>query len=702
MATLTLQECFHHHNVSELRLGGTGLNAGLGIDACVHYHDIDSADIFSINGAYHAHVLSRVELQYQYWLEFTGMTVGVIPPGWTERYLGSQNYTVQNVGQASEQALLMDSTVGTIETICSWNAMTGLVDVEILYSAYIATNQNEQPNFAVRASGSIGSEYFYVLSGLVTSNQLRINKWVNGSRSQIGAAVSKTLNTTTWYWVRFRVVGSDLKAKVWAGGSSEPAAWDIERTDSAITGGGWIGPQCGDWNNAYWYTAAISVGTGGATANNILGVFDSNHDLADDGPLGLTMIMGVNSAYHTHAAENVYFIEDLVVAPGIHDHGAGTLSLFTVHGSSHVHVADHIPNFNENVLANNAYHTHAADVLNPFSIYGAYHQHIGDIAVLAVSLTVQESAHDLVDGGPLTIKAVLSVNDCTHSHGANAIAGMDIAIQVAETYHAHDSPAVALIVPLTAQEAYHLQQADLVGLIVSLAVQEAAHEHAADSVLFVPTLANLDSYHIHLADQVTVTITEVFDLVVQPAYLFHDSQQSPEGYYNLRLGISMLVNAAFHAHVADNVATTTERNLAVIEAYHTIASDNIDFNQDFIRPADGDHVVDSDNVALGVHLVVAEAAHAVVDGGALGLQTVTVMTVAEAFHDHVAQAPGIHPWLAIQEAYHAHVVDATPITQNIWLTVSSEQYHAVVSDNIAFSALSRTTFKYTYLVRYGT
>ena len=83
----------------------------MAIDDAVHEHDaenviIDPAWVYP-NDCYHLNVPSNVELQYQYYIEFTGMTVGVIPPGWTERYLGSQNYTVQNVGQASEQALLM-------------------------------------------------------------------------------------------------------------------------------------------------------------------------------------------------------------------------------------------------------------------------------------------------------------------------------------------------------------------------------------------------------------------------------------------------------------------------------------------------------------------------------------------------------------------------------------------------------------------
>lgn len=42
----------------------------------------------------------------------------------------------------------------------------------------------------------------------------------------------------TWYWCRFGVVGSALKARVWADGGSEPAAWDSEVTDTTHAGAG--------------------------------------------------------------------------------------------------------------------------------------------------------------------------------------------------------------------------------------------------------------------------------------------------------------------------------------------------------------------------------------------------------------------------------------------------------------------------------
>jgi hypothetical protein len=41
--------------------------------------------------------------------------------------------------------------------------------------------------------------------------------------------------------IRFQVAGSALKAKAWADGSAEPAGWQVETTDTALTAAGEIG-----------------------------------------------------------------------------------------------------------------------------------------------------------------------------------------------------------------------------------------------------------------------------------------------------------------------------------------------------------------------------------------------------------------------------------------------------------------------------
>ncbi len=51
----------------------------------------------------------------------------------------------------------------------------------------------------------------------------------------LGSSQTKTFTSNVWYWVRFGVVGTALKGKVWDDGSGEPGTWDSEVTDGTLT-----------------------------------------------------------------------------------------------------------------------------------------------------------------------------------------------------------------------------------------------------------------------------------------------------------------------------------------------------------------------------------------------------------------------------------------------------------------------------------
>jgi hypothetical protein len=67
-----------------------------------------------------------------------------------------------------------------------------------------------------------------------------IRKIKNGNASHI-LYVSKTIDCGVWYWVKFWVEGSQLKAKAWEVGTPEPTIWDVETTDTEFTGRGKVG-----------------------------------------------------------------------------------------------------------------------------------------------------------------------------------------------------------------------------------------------------------------------------------------------------------------------------------------------------------------------------------------------------------------------------------------------------------------------------
>jgi hypothetical protein len=85
---------------------------------------------------------------------------------------------------------------------------------------------------------------------------------------EIGS-ITITLSASTWYWIRLRVNGSDVKVSVWADGGSE-SGWGYEGTNSVVTGVG----DVGIWNHAnggVFDVDTVGVGTNGDTAPSSAG-----------------------------------------------------------------------------------------------------------------------------------------------------------------------------------------------------------------------------------------------------------------------------------------------------------------------------------------------------------------------------------------------------------------------------------------------
>ena len=73
----------------------------------------------------------------------------------------------------------------------------------------------------------------------ISGTQLVVQKKVNGTLTTLSKATF-TASSNTNYSIRFRVVGTSLYAKAWATSSTEPTAWTITTSDSALSSG-----QCG-------------------------------------------------------------------------------------------------------------------------------------------------------------------------------------------------------------------------------------------------------------------------------------------------------------------------------------------------------------------------------------------------------------------------------------------------------------------------
>lgn len=686
------------------------------IQPCDHFHDAGNLEVLyqhmEMNDAYHEHFADNViidpawvygndcyheveddftDIINSFWIEFTDYTVDVQPTGWTERWSTSQQFPIKTTSTPSEKSMLIDSFVGTIEAYFSWDQFQA-VDVEVLYQAYIITNQNGEPDFIVR--GQTAAQTGYNFHGIMTTNEIQIIKWVNNVRTALDSPVAKTINQDTYYWVRFRVEGNALKAKMWAEGSAEPSSWDIEIEDEDIQAGGYVGPYCGDYNNAYWYMQHLSVATGGARANNILAIWDSNHDLVSD---EIVFPLSINEAYHliddndgNPIELDIPFAIDETYNEIIDD---GPLGLFTIHGAYHPHVGDSIGIFNSNVVPNACDHLHYTD--NIFwpdiqEIQEAYHLHDSDTLELTQTLTISECYHDIDDndGVSIELKQTMGIEECYHEHFPDQILGMDIAIQVAQTYHAHASPEMGLTVFLDINETYHEHFPDTLYFLIPLVVSETYHEHDAETFALGAKVYGDNIYHIHTADSPVLYQVLITDLVVAESHHIFNTEWPNE---NIDLIVTPAVEDCYHEHFSDTFGLNV--HLDINNVSHETFSDNIEIDQSFLNPADTFHTTDSSNIALAVSLVVAETYHEIIDDGPLDFSLIYVLATAECYHDIDSDNLDLVNVyvMSLAECYHTTDIEG-PLGLGQLHRLGMDlphghSYHLHYADNIEFSAL---------------
>src|SRR6266567_3681260 len=74
-----------------------------------------------------------------------------------------------------------------------------------------------------------------------TANTITFRKDVAGTFSTVGTAVTFTYSIVPFYWMRFRLQGTNLYAKAWADGTAEPQNWMMAATDASLTTPGRFG-----------------------------------------------------------------------------------------------------------------------------------------------------------------------------------------------------------------------------------------------------------------------------------------------------------------------------------------------------------------------------------------------------------------------------------------------------------------------------
>ena len=198
--------------------------------------------------------------------DFSGFSTGSLPSGWTERWATADPAWTAETG-GDDQILKCTITTGTQVTACSRNDVDSDADrddVEVLTLFRVRAVSTATTNGGVVARGSGGTSTKYGYSANIYDNDLIVHKYVNNTGTTISTS-AKSLTADTWYWLRFRVNGTSLKARIWADGGSEPGSWDIDTTDSDISAAGWVGARGTSPSGDPEYDL-IAIATNGDTA----------------------------------------------------------------------------------------------------------------------------------------------------------------------------------------------------------------------------------------------------------------------------------------------------------------------------------------------------------------------------------------------------------------------------------------------------
>lgn len=205
--------------------------------------------------------------------DFNEYTVSSAPSDWTDRWHTTWTTNViSNLTDAYGDKTLELNSSADNRLFLSWDDIDSDAnrdDCEILMRFKYVTNP--ALDYGVfcycRGSGGDTSETAY-MAGLYSTGTLYIAKYVSAASTVIDSIVYRASYfslSARYVWMRFRVNGTSLKAKMWDVRQPEPNRWHVETTDSAISAAGWVGVGVFDAARTV-NIDFISIGTNGDAA----------------------------------------------------------------------------------------------------------------------------------------------------------------------------------------------------------------------------------------------------------------------------------------------------------------------------------------------------------------------------------------------------------------------------------------------------
>ena len=233
-----------------------------------------------------------------YSTDFTEYTTGVIPSDWTARWDATTQFTVETGGT---DKILKGVIAANNRHICTWNdvdADANRANVESLTKFRTLSVVGGAAGGVARASGTGTTETGY--AAYIQDDDLRVTKYVSGTSTSV-VTQALTLLANTDYWLRFRVNGTALQARIWLTTESEPVTWNIDTTDTSISAAGWSGVFAFSLDSDPEFDA-IAIATNGDTASFGTSTSTVSSDLGDSYALRADTASDLGDSYALRAA----------------------------------------------------------------------------------------------------------------------------------------------------------------------------------------------------------------------------------------------------------------------------------------------------------------------------------------------------------------------------------------------------------------